>query len=152
MAGRQRQPADVILARGKTHMTRAEYEERKASEPTMPPEMRDVEPPEYLFQWPDMVNQFDYYAKMLRALIPDNFGQPDADLLARYVVSEALYESYTALLVGLAKPDEIKAVQIAQDRAFKQAHTCASSLGLTVTSRCKLIVPVVEDDGEDEGI
>lgn len=116
----------------------------------MPIDIRDIVPPEYLFQWPERVSEFDRYAKMLSKLIPDNFGQPDADLLARYVISESLYESFTAQLVGLSKPDEIKAIQIAQDRAFKQAHTCASSLGLTVTSRCKLVVPVEDDDGGEE--
>lgn len=149
MAGRQMLPADVLKARGKTHITRAEYEDRKASEVEMPPELRDVVPPEYLFQWPDMVSRFDDYAEMIGSLI-STFGQPDADLLARYVVSESLYESFTALLVGVTDPAQIKSLQIAQDRAFKQAHTCASSLGLTVTSRCKLVVPVAEDDGGEE--
>ncbi|BAN77153.1 P27 family phage terminase small subunit [Adlercreutzia equolifaciens] len=150
MAGRQRQPVEVIAARGKTHLTRAGYDERKASQVNVPIDLRDIEPPEYLFQWPERVADFDRYAKMLSHLMPDSFGQPDADLLARYVVSESLYESFTAKLVGLSKPEDIKAVQIAQDRAFKQAHTCASSLGLTVTSRCKLVVPVAEDDGGEE--
>lgn len=150
MAGRQRHPVDAIVARGKSHLTRAEIDDRKASEVKIPIDMRDIVPPEYLFQWPDRVSEFDRYAKMLSKLIPDNFGQPDADLLARYVISESLYESFTAQLVGLSRPDEIKAIQIAQDRAFKQAHTCASSLGLTVTSRCKLVVPVEDDDGGEE--
>lgn len=150
MAGRQMIPADVKKALGKSHMTRAEYEDRKSREVEVPIELRDIEPPEYLFQWPDRVADFDRYAKMLAALMPENFGQPDADLLARYVVSESLYESFTAMLVGNGDASEIKALQIAQDRAFKQAHTCASSLGLTVTSRCKLVVPVEEDDGGEE--
>lgn len=150
MAGRQRQPVDVLAARGKTHLTRASYEDRKASEVNVPIDLRDIEPPEYLLQWPDRVADFDRYAKMLSRLMPDNFGQPDADLLARYVMSEALYESFTVLLVGVTDPAQIKSLQIAQDRAFKQAHTCASSLGLTVTSRCKLVVPVEDDDGGEE--
>ena len=88
---------------------------------------------------------------MLRALLKNNFGQPDADCLARYVVSEHLYESFTTKLVSLEKPNDIKTLQIAQDRAFRQAHTCASALGLTVTSRCKLVVPSGADgDGNDE--
>lgn len=152
MAGRQRQPVEVLAARRKTHLTRADYDERKSSQVNVPIDLRDIEPPEYLFQWPERVADFDRYAKMLSLLMPDSFGQPDADLLARYVVSESLYESFTALLVGVTDPAQIKSLQIAQDRAFKQAHTCASSLGLTVTSRCKLVVPVAEDDGEDEGI
>ena len=95
---------------------------------------------------------FDEYADLLRELMPENFGQPDADLLARYIVSEHLYESYTVQLVAVTDPADIKALQIAQDRAFKQAHTSATALGLTVSSRCKLVVPSGgdADDGESE--
>lgn len=151
MAGRNRQPVAVIVAKGKTHLTRDEKERREAEETTVPPEYRDVEIPEYLLQWPDLVSTFDRYVEMLRALLKNNFGQPDADCLARYVVSEHLYESFTTKLVSLEKPNDIKTLQIAQDRAFRQAHTCASALGLTVTSRCKLVVPSGADgDGNDE--
>ena len=151
MAGRNRQPVAVIVAKGKTHLTRDERERRESEETFVPPEYRDVEIPEYLLQWPDLVSVFDRYVEMLRALLKNNFGQPDADCLARYVVSEHLYESFTTKLVSLEKPNDIKTLQIAQDRAFRQAHTCASALGLTVTSRCKLVVPSGADgDGNDE--
>lgn len=150
MAGRNRQPVAVIVANGKTHLTRDEKDRRSAEETTIPPEYRDVEIPEYLLQWPDLVSMFDRYVEMLKALLKDRFGQPDADLLARYVVSEHLYESFTSKLVILERPNDIKAIQIAQDRAFRQAHTCASALGLTVTSRCKLVVPAGDGDGNDE--
>lgn len=149
MAGRNRQPVAVIVANGRTHMTKEEKERRKAEETTVPLEYRDIEVPEYLLQWPDLVIVFDRYVEMLRALLKDNFGQPDADLLARYVVSEHLYESFTSKLVGLKKPDDIKVIQIAQDRAFRQAHTCASALGLTVSSRCKLVVPAGGDEDDE---
>ena len=149
--GRNRQPVDVIEARGRKHLTKAEKAKRKAEEAKVPPSLRDVQPPEYLMQWPDLAAEFDRLADMLRELIPDNFGQPDAGLLARYVVSEHLYEAYTSQLVDALEPSDIKALQIAQDRAFKQANACASSLGLSVTSRCKLVVPAkAEQDGESE--
>ena len=32
-----------------------------------------------------------------------------------------------------------------QDRYFKQAQTAAASLGLTISSRCKLVAPVQEE-------
>lgn len=151
MGGRSRQPVDVIVARGKTHLTRAEKERRKAEETTVPPHLRSVDVPEYLMQWPDLVKEFDRYAEMLRDLMPLNFGQPDADCLARYIVSEHLFESLTAKLVELDDIDDIKALQVAQDKAFKQAHASATALGLTVTSRCKLVVPASgDDDGESE--
>lgn len=140
----------MIVAKGKTHLTKEEKERRKAEEASVPPEYREVEIPEYLLQWPDLVSTFDRYVVMLRALLQDNFGQPDADCLARYVVSEHLYESFTTKLIYLDSPGDIKTLQIAQDRAFRQAHTCASALGLTVTSRCKLVVPSAPDGDADD--
>lgn len=151
MAGRNRQPVDVIVARGRSHITRAEKERRKAEETTVPPNLRAVRAPEYLGEWPDLVDAFYAYADMLHDLMPERFGQPDADLLARYLVSERLFESLTSKLVKLDDASDIKSLQVAQDKAFKQAHTSASALGLTVTSRCKLVVPAGgEDDGESE--
>lgn len=151
MAGRNKQPVDVLTARGKSHLTKAEKERRKATESVVPVALRGVSPPGYLDKWPEIRDEFNRYAEMMTALMPDNFGQPDADCLARYVVSESLYERYTSDLMEERDPLNIKNLQIAQDRAFKQAQACASSLGLTVTARCKLVVPERrEDDGEGE--
>ncbi|MBR4320114.1 MAG: P27 family phage terminase small subunit, partial [Oscillospiraceae bacterium] len=33
-----------------------------------------------------------------------------------------------------------------QDRYFKQAHACASALGLTISSRCKLVIPKADEE------
>jgi P27 family predicted phage terminase small subunit len=37
-----------------------------------------------------------------------------------------------------------------QSRYFKQCRECAGDLGLTISSRCKLVLPPKEDEGEDE--
>lgn len=151
MAGRNKQPVDVLVARGKSHLTRAERDRRKAEELSMPPWLAGVSPPAYLEEWPGLVATFKRYAEMLSQVMPDNFGAPDADCLARYVVAEHFFEKYTAQLMEETDPLNIKCLQIAQDRAFKQAHTASSVLGLNVTSRCKLVVPVADDadDGEE---
>ena len=36
-----------------------------------------------------------------------------------------------------------------EDRYFKQARACAGDLGLTVTSRCKLVLPPKEAEEDD---
>jgi len=33
-----------------------------------------------------------------------------------------------------------------QDRYFKQCRNCASDLGMTITSRCKLVVPSTKEE------
>ena len=37
-----------------------------------------------------------------------------------------------------------------QDRYFKQARACANDMGLTVTSRCRLVVPGAGEQEEPE--
>ena len=41
----------------------------------------------------------------------------------------------------------IKDIQNSQDKAFKQMRACANDLGLSLSSRCKLVVP---DDDPNE--
>ena len=38
-----------------------------------------------------------------------------------------------------------KCKQISQDKVFKQCRAAASDLGLTITSRCRIVVPKQED-------
>lgn len=64
----------------------------------------------------------------------------DADQLARYVMSEAVFVEYTkALRRALRDKDaeRSKTLQRQQDIAFKQVQTCAAALGLNVSSRLK---------------
>ena len=37
-----------------------------------------------------------------------------------------------------------------QDKAFKQCLACAKEMGLTVSGRCKLVVPTPPDDEDDD--
>jgi P27 family predicted phage terminase small subunit len=143
---RPREPIDLIKAKGKKHLTKAEYEERKEQELDVP--FTDVKPPEYLVG-EKQLKKFNYYAEMLLEI--GIFTELDADCLARYIMGEQLYLQYTNLLIGLIKSkdyDQLGKIQGLQDRAFKQCQQCARDLGLTISSRCKLVVPQT-DEGED---
>lgn len=147
MRGRPREPIDLIIAKGKKHLTEKEIEERREAEVKVP--FTDIKAPEYLKG--KMLDEFNHYAEMLSAI--GIFTELDVECLARYVMSQALYLQYTNLLTSLIKKKDFKEmqrVQSLQDRAFKQAHTAASSLGLTITSRCKLSVPQVSKDEDLE--
>ena len=37
-----------------------------------------------------------------------------------------------------------------QDKFFKQCRTCASDLGLTISSRCKLVIPEIKKEAPKE--
>ena len=148
MAGRPREPIDLIKAKGKKHLTQAEYEERKESELDVP--FLDVKPPSYL-TGASQKEKFDYYATMLLKL--GIFTELDVDCLARYIMGEQLYLQYTNLLIKLIKSqdfEELGKIQGLQDRAFRQCQQCARDLGLTISSRCKLVIPQPTDGEDDE--
>ena len=143
---RPREPVDLIKAKGKTHMTKAEYEERKSGELDVP--FTDIQPPEYL-TGEKQIEKFHYIADMLLAL--DIFTELDVDCLARYIMSEQLYLQYTNLLVKLIKKQDFEQmgkIQGLQDRAFRQCDTCARRLGLTITDRARLVVPQPPEEEE----
>lgn len=143
---RPREPIDLIKAKGRKHLTKAEYEERKEQELYVP--FKDVKPPEYL-QGAKSIEKFNYYADMLLKI--GIFTELDVDCLARYIMGEQLYLQYTNLLIRLIKSnnfDELGKIQGLQDRAFRQCQQCARDMGLTISSRAKLVVPQT-DEGED---
>lgn len=145
---RPREPIDLIKAKGKTHLSQSEYDERKAAEIEVP--FVDVQPPDYL-TGEKQIAKFNYYADMLLKL--NIFTQLDVDCLARYIMGEQLYLQYTSLLIGLIRSkdfEQMGKIQGLQDRAFRQCQQCARDLGLTISSRCKLVLPNVEDGEDDE--
>lgn len=145
---RPREPVDLIKAKGRKHLTQSEYEDRKEQEVDVP--FVDIQPPEYL-TGEKQVEKFNYYADMLLQI--GIFTELDVDCLARYIMGEQLYLQYTNLLVRLIKSkdyEELGKIQNLQDKAFKQCQSCARDLGLTISSRCKLVVPKAPEDEDDE--
>lgn len=145
---RPREPIDLIKAKGKKHLTKAEYEDRKAEEIEVP--FTDISPPEYL-KGEKQLEKFNRYAKMLLDI--GIFTELDVDVLARYIMGEQIYLQYTNMLVKYARNndfDKVGKIQALQDKAFKQCQSCARELGLTISSRCKLVVPVVDDEEDLE--
>ena len=140
----RREPIDLIIAKGRKHLTKKEIEERRSQEIDVP--FKEVSAPEYLSE--AQKKEFDAYAdKLLKIGI---FTELDEDCLARYILSKNLYLQYTSLLTSLIRKrdmSDLAKIQSLQDRAFRQCQTCANSLGLTITSRCKLVVP--NNDEED---
>ena len=155
--GRNKQPVDLIVMKGKSHhITKAEYDERKAAEITAPSD--GIQAPAYLT--PTQRKEFDRLAAQLTGIgIMTNL---DCDVLADYVVSHDDWVRYgkdfeaarKLTFVGGAVDDDglNQMVKISgiRDKAFKQAMKCASELGLTITSRCKLVAPKVEEKPENK--
>jgi len=136
---RPRQPTDLLLIKGKKHLTKQEIDERKAKEVKAPAD--NVKPPTYLPA--DLKREFKKIAKELVEIgIMTNL---DIDALARFLVAKKLYLDITKRL--LENPDLIldKDLVGTQDKLFKQSRSAASDLGLTISSRCKLVIPKKEE-------
>ena len=154
---RPREPINLIIAKGSKHLGKDEIQKRRASEVQACTDA--ITPPAYL-----TAAQKKHFAKLADQLSKIKvMGETDTETLARYVTAQALYERATKDLRALLKKeppddgaddyyervDRWTAAQDnlarLQDRYFKQAQTVASSLGLTISSRCKLVVPVKDE-------
>lgn len=141
---RPRQPIDLIVAKGNKHLTRAEIEERKSSE--VKPITDDISPPSYL-STKKQKEEFNKIANQLMKL--KILGETDVDTLARYVLSRDLYVNLTKQIQKkkiLEDPILLDKYMKNQDRAFRQCDICAKALGLTISSRCRLVVPETKQE------
>lgn len=160
MAG-PRQPIELVIANDRKHLTKAEIEERRQRE--VKPCTDDIAAPSYL-----TAKQKKTFYKIAQQLQKLNImGETDTGALARYVTAQELYEEAVKDLRKLAKdrPSEeekeddlagyyknmdlyytlLESATKRQDRYFKQAQTAAAALGLTISSRCRLVAPVIEE-------
>lgn len=138
---RPRQPIALVQAKGAKHLTKAEIAKREAEELSVPVPGK-VNPPEYIADAPKLVAEFNEIAEKLIAL--KILTELDADSLARYLLAKQNYLQYTSLLnsaIRKNKVAEMATIQTMQDKAFKQVRVAASDLGLTISSRCRLVVP-----------
>lgn len=155
MAG-PRQPINLVLAKGKKHLTKEEIKARRAAE--VQPCPAGIAPPACLTA--AQKKRFVKLAGQLQEI--KIMGETDCETLARYVIAQTQYEQATKELRKLKAPPptgdpETDAYLLTlhyknqdtlaklQDRYFKQASSTARDLGLTISSRCKLVVPVKEE-------
>lgn len=142
---RQRQPVELLLAKGKKHLTKAEIAARTVSEVKAEP-VKQIRAPDYLPN--ELKKEFSQLARELLKL--ELVGKLDADILARYVMSrDAWIQAHEKAFAALYQNDDAKTVgQWARIEKiyFEQCQSCAAAMGLTISSRCKLVLPKQPDD------
>lgn len=154
MAG-QRQPVELIQAKGRKHLTKDEIDKRSKSE--VKPCTDEIAAPSYLTA--AQKKEFNKISNQLTKL--NIMGETDCDTLARYIIAVDLYKQAVKDIRACqkVKPKNMNEAQDMakwalmldtldkrQDRYFKQVHTAASALGLTISSRCRLIVPTALEE------
>ena len=165
----QKEPIDLTLYKGRKHLTKDEIAERHATEIHAPSD--NIEPPKFLNA--KQKAEFERLAAELEPL--DIVSNLDTGELARYCVALSLYERYTKRLhqapkkkaarlrreakeVGTPIPDDMTDDELAldletdlaklQDKYFQQCETTARALGLSITSRCRLVIPKAPPDAK----
>lgn len=142
---RPRQPVDLLVFKGKKNLTKKEIEERKSHEVKAASDK--VKPPSYLSK--ELKREFKKIAEeLLRIGIMTNL---DVNALVLYV------ESYADYRFIESKKSELKSIDgefdidlyakyaVESDRAKKQCRAFASDLGLSISSRCRLVIPKQEE-------
>lgn len=141
MAG-PRQPVELVIANGRKNLTKAEIEYRKNTELKAP--VGDCSSPDYLPE--KLKGEFESLAGKLIDI--GIMTELDVDLLARYLLSKQAYLGLTSRymkMISSGDPASVEKVANLQDKAFKQCQSSARDLGLTISSRCKLVVPKRDD-------
>ena len=141
-----RQPTDLVVLNGRKHLTKAETEARRAAEvKAPPPKTKRVKPPAYLPE--SLHKKFRTLAKQLIEI--GILAEIDYDCLARYLLAEQAYlavtEQVNRVIAGgaITLLDDLSKTQT---RYFNQCDRAAAALGLTISSRCRLVVPKPPED------
>ena len=144
MAG-PRQPIELVIAKGNKHLTKAEIEARRSSE--VGPLEGEIAPPGYLTK--RQKDEFNKIAGQLQEL--KIMGETDIDALARYIIAHTFYVNSVKKLRSKEvrdDPEQFAAWLKVQEKLFNQCRASANDLGLTISSRCKLVVPATEKTEE----
>ncbi|MCL1698203.1 phage terminase small subunit P27 family [Lysinibacillus sp. BPa_S21] len=152
MAGRNKQPLQVIIGNGRSkHLTKDEMKKRQKHEEKMRGPTENIEIPSYLTA--AQKKEFTEIAEKLVAL--EIFSELDVDL-ARYLDSK---HQYLQLVKDIRKikptetveqengkkitivNDDYPKLQRTKNTLFNECRSAAADLGLTITSRLKLVIP-----------
>ena len=144
----KRQPTDLVVANGRKHLSRAEEAERRAGEVRVEPP-KTAKAPKWL---PEGLRK-DFRALGKRLIAAGLYTDLDADTLGRYLLAHHQWLIATQETESALRKRDSEAAEDwgrIQERYFKQARNCANDMGLTVTSRCRLVVPTAPEQRPED--
>jgi len=151
MAGRKKQPLAVIQGKGRSnHLTKEEIERREKHEQSMKAKTDNIHPPDRLSK-----KQKDRFYELSSQLLDLGiFDNLDVDTLALYIET---YDNYVRTIRSANRItnkdmdenfDEYAKRMRTITQLTDQCRKLASDLGLTITSRLKLVIPQTEEKSE----
>ena len=145
-----RQPTDVIKARGAKHLSQSEEDQRRDQEVHVPPPDR-AEPPAWLGK--KFHREFREIGEVLRQA--GLYTELDRDVLGQFLVARDRWVRADKLASAAIRDKDEKLARewtAVQGAYFKQCRQCAEGMGLSISSRCRLVVPeVLANAARDEG-
>lgn len=153
MAGRNMQPLQVIQGKGRSkHLTKDDIKNRQKHEEKMRGPTENIAAPSYL-----TAAQKKEFAELAEKLVTlEIFSELDVDSLARYLDSKYQYlqlvkdmrkmkatetvEQPNGKKITVANEDYPKLARV-KNTLFNECRLAAADLGLTITSRLKLVIP-----------
>lgn len=134
-----RMPLAVLEANGKKHLSEAEKAERAAQEVKLP-RPKKISPPSWL---PEYLK--GDFRKLAKELLEADMGAAglDRDTIGRYLVAQRQYTAaarHVSDALDAEDVEEVAAWGKEQERCFKQCRACAADMGLTISSRCRLVL------------
>jgi len=156
VAGRKKQNINVVLLKGKTHLTKKQIEERKLQEKKLQPATDRVMPPEWLDEV--AVEEWHRVVEELKALkLMTNL---DVMALAIYCDSVSKFVQTTEKVkkngltyeytTATGKRKAVSPEVTAQQQYANQIRAFCSEFGLTPSSRLRLVVPAKEEKPKTE--
>lgn len=144
-----RQPTALVKANGRKHLSKGEEAKRLAAEPKVNAPST-VTPPKLLAK-----RFHDEFCEVGQLLLDAGlYTQLDRDVLGQYFVARDSWLKANKKAAAAIRANDEKLAQSwtsIQNTYFKQARQCGEAMGLSVTSRCRLVVPEgVKQRAEEE--
>lgn len=143
-----RQKLSVLEANGRKHLSKAEKAQRAAGEVELPKPAKLRVPkwlPEYL--------KADFRALAKELLAADmGVAQLDRDTVGRYIVAQHQFTAACRMVQDALDQQDADLVNKwtkAQKSYFEQARACANDMGMTISSRCRLVLPKQPEKPEE---
>lgn len=130
----------MIEAKGRKHLSSAEKEARAAGELRAEPPKR-IRIPKWL---PESLKA-EFRAQARRLIAIGIYIDLDADALGRYLIAQTEYlqaAGRASAAIRAGDSEEAMTWSRVEDRYFAQCRACARDMGLTISARCALVVPV----------
>lgn len=134
-----RQPTELVVANGRKHLTRSEEDQRRDQEVHVPVPDRAV-PPKWLPR--KLHAEFHEVGEILR--LAGLYSELDRDTLGQYFLSRERWQRADQLASKAIRARDEKLAKEwtgVQSTYFRQCRQCAEVLGLSISSRCRLVVP-----------